>query len=130
VAPSGKPPVHPPAGGWSAASWSDRGDEHGATDLDLLLAEAIAAAATDQEDQAGLRKSASWLRTDTVGGVPVTVFEVRTEAETGLTPGLGRLRYWVDASGLLRRLEVRTRTGAFGYLDVVPGAIPTLTRPV
>ncbi len=129
VAPTGKPPVHPPAGGWSAASWDDRSDEHGATDLDLLLAEAIVAAAADPEDQATLRESASWLRTDSVSGVPVTVFEVRTAAEAGLAPGLGRLRYWVDASGLLRRLEVRTRATAFGYLDVVPGTVPALTRP-
>jgi hypothetical protein len=39
------------------------------------------------------------------------------------------MRYWVDRDGTLRRLEVRTRSGAYGYLDVVPGPVPTLPRP-
>ena len=36
------------------------------------------------------------------------------------------MRYWVDRSGLLRRLELRTRTGAFAQLDLVPGPVPDL----
>ena len=52
-----------------------------------------------------------------------------TAAEAGTAPGQGLLRYWVDGSGTLRRVELRTGYGAYGYLDVTPGHVPPLTRP-
>jgi len=46
-----------------------------------------------------------------------------------VAPGSGRLRYWLDGDGLLRRIEVRTREGAFGWLDVTPAWVPVLPDP-
>lgn len=122
------PPQRPPTDGWTRTAWSDRGDAGGAPDLDILLVRAVSLSAGGWDDPTGFLRSASWLRTDTVGGVPVTVFEIRQPTERA-TPGTARLRYWVDATGMLRRLEVRTRAGAFGYLDLVPGPVPTLPDP-
>ncbi|WP_320066982.1 hypothetical protein [Micromonospora sp. RTGN7] len=42
----------------------------------------------------------------------------------------GRLRYWIDRAGLLRRLELRTRLGTYAQLDLVPGRVPALPAPV
>jgi hypothetical protein len=82
-------------------------------------------------DAAGdLRSISSRLRSDDVDGTPVTVFEIRKPAEGKVSPGRGRLRYWVDAHGLLRRLEVRTRSGAYAYLTLTPGDVPALPNPV
>jgi len=76
-----------------------------------------------------MRTRASWLREDVLAGVPVTVYEIRGPAESGTPPGQGLLRYWVDRSGLLRRVEVRTADQAFGYLDVAAGPVPPLSPP-
>jgi hypothetical protein len=105
-------------------TWAQQ-DTQGSTDLDLLLGAALAAAG----DAAALRTRASWLRQDTLSGVPVTVFEIRGPAEAGTVPGQGLLRYWVDRSGLPLRLEVRTADQAFGSLDVSLGPVPALTPP-
>ncbi|NGM14455.1 hypothetical protein ENC19_18200 [Verrucosispora sp. CWR15] len=43
--------------------------------------------------------------------------------------GRGPLRYWVDRSGTLRRLELSTRSGAWAQLDLTPGRVPRLTPP-
>jgi hypothetical protein len=95
----------------------------------VLLGAALAATGPAAGDPAPLRKRASWLREDTLAGVPVTVFEIRGLAETGTAPGDGLLRYWVDRSGVLRRIEVRTGDRAYGYLDVSVGPVPALSAP-
>ena len=78
------------------------------------------------DDAVELRASAVWLRGDTLDGRSVSVFEMPKPAEAGEPPGHARLRYWVDGAGLLRRLELRTRTGAFAQLDLTPVPPPHL----
>jgi hypothetical protein len=112
------PPARPPAGGWRLVTWAQQ-DTQGSSDLDVLLGAVLAAAGTGAGDAATIRPRASWLREDTLAGVPVTVFEIRQ----------GLLRYWVDRSGTLLRLEVRTAEHALGYLDVSVGPVPALTAP-
>jgi hypothetical protein len=129
VATAVRPPLPPPADGWRLTAWNQRNDPEGAIDLDILLNEALLASSASQDDPAELRNTASWLRMDTLAGAPVTVYEIRKPVESAVAPGSGRLRYWVDGSGVLRRLELRTRTGAFGYLDLVPGTVPALSSP-
>jgi len=59
----------------------------------------------------------------------VSVYEIprAIESESEVAPGEARLRYWVDdESGVLRKLEIRTRAGGFGGLDLAPGPLPPL----
>jgi hypothetical protein len=118
-----------PVGGWHFSVWGDRGDASGAADLDILLLQCVNATNTRADSQDALRGNASFLRTDLLGGVPVLVVEVRQTSEAGAVPGTGRLRYWVDRTGLLRRIEVRTRHGGYGWLDIAPAAVPSLPDP-
>jgi hypothetical protein len=122
-----KPPVPAPSGkGWTFTPWAQRADEYGSYDMDLLLSEALSLSSGQADDTGYLLKTAVWLRTDVVDGIPVTVYEIPKPAEKGVAHGQARLRYWVDKSDVLRRLEVRTRTTAFGQLDLTPGPIPKL----
>ncbi|MFE9689937.1 hypothetical protein [Micromonospora sp. NPDC005806] len=101
------PPLPPPAGiTWSAAR--PPGD-----DLDRLLGAALRAGAVAVPGQSAVR-----LRGDQVADRTVDVIEVRT--------GPAALRYWVDLSGLLRRLELRTGRGVWAQLEVSPGRVPAL----
>lgn len=137
---SGPPPPPlplPRERNWDFQPWSQRGDKWGAYDLDLLLSEALSlgmsssppttASGGRQDSAEQLRKTAAWLRTDVVGRVPVTVYEMPRPAEYAMPKGAARLRYWVDRAGALRRLEIRTRTGGIGQLDLDPGALPRIT---
>jgi hypothetical protein len=126
--PTGPPPAHPPTGGWRLATWAEH-DSQGSSDLDVLLGAALAATGTGPGDSAKIRQRASWLREDVLAGAPVTVYEIRGPAESGTAPGDGLLRYWLDRTGMLRRLEVRTGDHAFGYLDVSTSPTPPLTAP-
>jgi hypothetical protein len=122
-----KPPLPPPSGkGWTFSPWAQRADEYGSYDLDLLLSEALSLSSRRSDDAGYLLKTAVWLRTDAVDGVPATVYEIPKPAEKGAARGQARLRYWVDKSGVLRRLEVRTRITAFAQLDLTPGPVPKL----
>jgi hypothetical protein len=113
-----QPPLRPPRGGWRHSSWRDR-VRGGPTDLDILLNTAMSLSGTGLYDAMERHGGPSFLRRDSRGGDPVVVFEMRGSA--------GRLlRCWVDASGVLRRLEVRTRVGAYAYLDITPGPVPAL----
>lgn len=129
-APLAVPAVPAPTTGWKRVTWASREDAYGEPDFDLILNEMLALWAPAKDDPAALLQNSSRLRSDSVGGVPVTVFEIRKPAERGVIPGRGRLRYWVDAHGLLRRLEIRTRTGAWAYLTFTPGAFPRLPDPI
>ena len=115
------PPLPAPRSGWRFAPWQSRRDTRGAFDLDLLVNQALAAGGR----AFAAPGRAVWLRSDMVGKTRVTVYEVPDVAERA-EPGRARLRYWVDASGGLRRLELRTRTGAFAQLTITPGAPPSL----
>ncbi|MEJ3744685.1 hypothetical protein WEI85_15490 [Actinomycetes bacterium KLBMP 9797] len=117
----GLPPTPPPGGGWRSAPWAARARSVGTLDLDRLVTEALAAASDRRDNPKQLAKVARWLRADTVGGAPVTVYEVSG------AQGKVVVRYWVDTSGGLRRLELRTLTGAFAQLDITPGRTPKLS---
>jgi hypothetical protein len=124
----GGPPVPAPAGRqWRRTPWQERGDEQGGFDLDLLLHEALALAGEEAAGGPLPAADARWLRRDRVGGVQVDVYELPRPVESEVEPGGARLRYWVDRqSGVLLRLEIRTRTGGFGQLDLDPGPVPYL----
>ena len=123
-----RPPLPAPTGDrWKYQRWVDRADTSGGLDLDLLVAEALTLASEDRDDPAALRQRASWLRADTIGERPVSVYEIAKPQETGaVRRGQARMRYWIDKSGGLRRIELRTRTGAFAQLDITPGEVPEL----
>jgi hypothetical protein len=123
-----RPPLPAPTSDrWKYQRWIDRADTSGGLDLDLLVAEALTLAAGQRDDLAALRQRASWLRTDTIDERPVTVYEIAKPQETGaVRRGQARMRYWIDKSGGLRRIELRTRTGAFAQLDITPGEVPDL----
>jgi hypothetical protein len=126
VHPGGRPtadgqPPPPPLAGWTRADWVERAEGGGASDLDLLLSEALGTVATGRDDPDVLRATARWLRADRVAGTPVGVYELPRPSERRLGPGHAKLRYWVDGTGALRRLEVHGRSGGFGRLDLTPG---------
>ncbi|MEH0984226.1 hypothetical protein [Micromonospora sp. CPCC 205556] len=104
------PPLPPPtAAGWRPAA--------GPTDdLDRLVDAALRAGGTAVRPGSAVR-----LRGDRVAGHPVDVLELRAQ-------GL-RLRYWIDHTGLLRRLELRTGQGAWAQLDLNPGPVPAGMAP-
>ncbi|MFI7549944.1 hypothetical protein ACIBQ2_09360 [Micromonospora sediminimaris] len=106
---SARPPLPPPAAGWRAGP-------HRTQALDPLVAAALQAA-----QRTGVQGSARRLRGDTLAGTTVDVVQVDTAR--------GPLRYWVDRSGMLRRLELPTRAGAWAQLDLAPGRMPRLTPP-
>jgi hypothetical protein len=118
------PPLTAPKGKWESVSWASLNGSPNATDLDFLLYEALSLAANQVDDPTHIRGNARWLRADTLGGVPVGVFELPTVYEKNVPPGLSRMRYWIDDSSVLRRLEIRTATGAMAQLDLDPGTRP------
>lgn len=127
--PNELPPTPPPRDrSWSFAAWADQRDAGGTYDLDLLVNEALSLSARDRDDAAAARRAARWLRADVIGGGTATVYEIPKPVERGTAPGQARLRYWLDRDGVLRRLELRTRSGAFAQLDISPADVPTLGR--
>ncbi|MDO3704751.1 hypothetical protein Q3W71_24105 [Micromonospora sp. C28SCA-DRY-2] len=105
----GRPPLPSPTGGWRAGPAR-------ADDLDLLVDAALRAGGPT-----GQRGDAVRVRGDSLDGRTVDVIEVRTSRTL--------LRYWIDRSGLLRRLELRTRPGAWAQLDLTPAPVPGWTAP-
>ncbi|MEV7327066.1 hypothetical protein [Micromonospora sp. NPDC093244] len=101
----GRPPMPPPAGPW-------RFDRTGTDDLSVLAGAALAAG-TDVR-----RGPAQRVREDVADGRTVDVIELGT--------GPGRLRYWIDRDGSLRRLELHTSAGMWAQLDLSPGVMPRL----
>lgn len=122
-----QPPLPAPADGWQWSLWTQRGDEYGGFDVDLLLNEALNAGGGHGLDPEVIHQHAYRLRSDTLAGKPVTVYEIQRQTETEVSPGQSRLRYWVDdQAGILLRLEIRTRSGGFGQLDLTPAPVPYL----
>ncbi|HEY3009006.1 MAG TPA: hypothetical protein VGJ63_13225 [Micromonosporaceae bacterium] len=123
--PGDAPPLPPPPDvHWAFVPWEKRAGY----DFDTLLGEALGLSGSDRDDATELRNTAAWLRTDTVAGTPVAVFEMPRPVEKGVPGGGARLRYWVDEDGVIRRLELRTRLGAWGRLELDPGDVPALHR--
>ncbi|WP_233257736.1 hypothetical protein, partial [Micromonospora sp. S4605] len=105
----GRPPLPRHRDGWRAGPAR-------ADDLDLLVDAALRAGGS-----AGQRGQAVRVRGDSLDGRTVDVVELRASRAL--------LRYWIDRSGLLRRLELRTRPGAWAQLDLTPGSVPRWTAP-
>jgi hypothetical protein len=121
----GGPPVPPPRDRvWTYRRWGQPADASGGPDLDLLINEVLWLASAERDDAVALRAAATWLRADEVAGMAVTVFEIPRPGDR--TTGDRRLRYWVDAGGALRRLELRTGTGAFAQVDLEGGDAPAV----
>ncbi len=76
------------------------------SDLDALLA-ILLALGQDRPDNSALiqQDGATYVRADSVGGVPVDVLDGPRTSGQG-TASSGALTYWVDASGHLRRADV------------------------
>jgi hypothetical protein len=113
----------PPADGWQLRGMRDKGSE---LDAALLLLLNVAA---DRPDNAQLlqQSSARKLRSDTIDGTPVDLFEGPSQ------PGKSaRLTYWVDAEGKLRRLSARMGDhGSDAVIEFTPGAPPiTVIQPI
>ncbi|MFF3854829.1 hypothetical protein [Micromonospora sp. NPDC002575] len=109
--PTAPPPLPPPRSGYA---WRHRPPgAHDADDIDLLL---VAALRVDAAKPTA--RSATRIRGDRLADRTVDVIEVDA--------GRGTLRYWIDRSGLLRRLEARTRIGTYAQLDLAPGPVPAL----
>ncbi|WBB67371.1 hypothetical protein [Micromonospora sp. WMMD812] len=104
-----RPPLPPPAG----AAW--RAGRAGPGELTALVDAALTAARTAPTG------AVQRLREDTLGGRTVDVVELRSAGN--------RVRYWVDRAGLLRRVELQTRAGAWAQLEVSPGPTPRLPAP-
>ena len=120
-----EPPLPAPDGGWTFQAWNQRADARGGLDIDLLLGEALAVASPMRDSADYFMENASFLRKDKVDGVGVTVFEIAKPAEQGkIGRGQARLRYWLDKTGAVKRLEARTRAGTFAQLDLVDGTVP------
>ncbi|MGK5741796.1 hypothetical protein [Micromonospora sp. URMC 103] len=104
-----RPPLPPPAD----ATW--RSDRNATDPLDTLVDAALTAGRTAP------RGSAVRVREDALAERTVDVVELRSAR--------GPLRYWIDRDGLLRRVELATRPGAWAQLDLDPGAVPALPPP-
>ncbi|MEU5905730.1 hypothetical protein ABZ780_15295 [Micromonospora sp. NPDC047467] len=105
----GRPPLPAPGGSW-------RLTRSGGDDLDRLVDAAVAAAGP-----VGQRGAAVRVREDVADGRIVDVVELRTAA--------GRLRYWIERDGSLRRVELHTGAGAWAQLNLSPAVVPRLSPP-
>ncbi|WP_406071543.1 hypothetical protein [Micromonospora sp. NBC_01638] len=101
----GRPPLPPPAGAW-------RVFRTGGDDLSLLVDTALAAGSVGQSG------AAVRVREDVVVGRTVDVVELGSAD--------ARLRYWIDRTGSLRRLELHTGAGVWAQLDLHPAVVPRL----
>lgn len=109
-------PLPPPDPSGSDQDWTSSELSPEESRLHALLA-IVVSMGSDRPDNALLlsQTDARWLRTDEVDGVAVDVItgptaDVPYDPETSTAAGDGSdatLRYWVDADGLIHRLEVR-----------------------
>ncbi|WBB80097.1 hypothetical protein O7606_01495 [Micromonospora sp. WMMD882] len=105
--PAGRPPLPPPGD----APWSRSGP--GVGELDRLVQAALRAGRSPAPPG-----RATWQRQDSADGRQVDVIEL-VAADTVL-------RYWIDRTGLLRRLESRAPSGAWARLALTQSPVPWL----
>jgi hypothetical protein len=118
------PPLPPPRdGAWTYRPWGER---PGGTDLDLLVSELLWLGSSTPDEVAAVRAAATWLRSDSLAGARISVFEVVRPGDRQAGVRDSRLRYWVDSRGALRRLEARTSVGTFARVDIDLGAAPDI----
>ncbi|MEH1168819.1 hypothetical protein V6V47_25875 [Micromonospora sp. CPCC 205539] len=106
-------PGRPPLPATPGRAWTFT--RSGADDLSLLLNTAVTLDGATGQSGAPVR-----IREDVAGGRVVDVIE--------LPAGISSVRYWIDRSGSLRRLELRTGPGAWAQLDLTPAAVPRLGK--
>ncbi|WP_051367321.1 hypothetical protein [Hamadaea tsunoensis] len=125
-----KPPLPAPRGAWEVRAWEDLGVTAPATDLDVLLHEALSIGLNAADDPKDLLDRAYRLRVDKLDGRTVGVFEIHSPGDRATPAGTALMRYWVDAFGVVHRIELRTRVG-FAQLDLAIGSkLPTLPARV
>jgi hypothetical protein len=123
---SGGPPLPAPRGGWQKTQWAQA-----KTETEQILYAAMSMAFNQRDDVTRMRAHARRLRVDVLHGVPMGVFELPGDDEQTEAPGTAYARYWLDNSGVLRRIELRTATGGFAQLDLSPdGSPPNLPASV
>lgn len=120
------PPFPAPSGKWESDGW---GELTQATELDLLLHETLSIGVDVRDNAKDLAKRSNRLRLDEIDGQEVAVFEIRGGGEPKGVPGSALFRYWVDPTGVVHRVEIRTRLG-FAQLDIDYGKIPALPARV
>jgi hypothetical protein len=127
---TGTPPEHaplsPPTTQWEGQGW---GELTQAGELDVLLHEVLSIGVDVRDNAKDLAQRSNRLRLDEIGGRPVAVFEIRGSGEPKGVPGSAMFRYWVDPTGVVHRVEIRTPLG-FAQLDIAYGKIPALPARV
>jgi len=129
----GDPPL--PIPDLADPAWISHPLDATASRLDALLV-LIGSLASDRPDNPLLvqQTGALWLREDEVDGVEVTVFaappsdEPPDASSPPITADTSPLRLWVDASGVLRRAEVRIGSD-WSTVDFGEDSGPTLSLP-
>lgn len=126
-----KPPIPAPRGGWERQAWRELSGDPKISDIDVLLYEVMSMAFNQRDDAKRMKSYARRLRVDALNGVPMGVFELPNTFEQRWVPGSARVRYWIDNSGVLRRLEIRTGTRGFAQLDLTPVTeVPSLPASI
>lgn len=115
----------PPSGQWQLRALQVPGGE---LDTALVL---VLGLGNDRPDNAQLlrQSDARWLRSDTVDGRPVDVFE-GPHAAGRAAAAAPHLQYWVGDDARLRRVEARIGAAeAPATFDFAPGAAPFTVLP-
>jgi hypothetical protein len=120
LAGAGRADDTPPVGQWQLRPLQAPGGE-----LDTALALLLALGSDRPDNPQILRQSdARWLRTDTVDGRAVDVFEGPRTADSR-DASAPRLRYWLAETGELLRIEARIgAAGTDASFDLTSGAAP------
>lgn len=114
-------PLPRPATGWSTMHLKAGDSALAAAQLVLL------GLSSDRPDnpQLLLQSGATWLRSDSVDGVPVDVMS--GPLATGAT--VSNLRYWVDHKGNLRRIQARLDGRDWSSFDLAAASGTTFAPP-
>jgi hypothetical protein len=120
------PPLPAPTTKWESQGW---GELTQTSELDVLLHEVLSIGVDVRDNAKDLAQRSNRLRLDEIDGRPVAVFEIRGGGEPKGVPGTAMFRYWVDPTGVVQRVEVRTRLG-FAQLDIGYGPVPALPARV
>lgn len=108
------PPLPPPADGWDLTTLSAQTSTLAAGQLLLLQL----AADRPENPQLLISNRAQWVRSDTLGGVQVDVFD----GPLGVGATVSNIRYWVDPTDRLVRVEARLDGRSWSRFDLAPAS--------